>query len=68
MSTMTLSNKSHPPHWGQAGVPRQVDSRSVPYPLPTLPSPSSYGDGYRADYDVDRYRANLPVAPDYLQA
>lgn len=58
--------------WGQSGVPRQVDSRRVPYPLSTVPSASSYGDGYgggyRADYDVDRYRANLPVAPEYIQA
>ena len=58
--------------WGPYGAPRQVDSRRVPYHLPTLPSASSYGDGYgggyRADYDVDRYRSNLPVSPDYIQA
>ena len=59
--------------WRQAGVPRPVYSRRVPYPVPTMPSASSYGDGYgggyRADYDVDGYRANLPpVAPDYIQA
>ena len=58
--------------WGPSVAPRVVDSRRVPYPLPTLPSPSSdgdgYGGGYRADYDVDRYRANQPLAPDYIQA
>ncbi|MDM7952707.1 MAG: hypothetical protein QUV07_05770 [Cyanobium sp. CZS 25K] len=59
--------------WGQSsGVPRQLDSRRVPYPLPSLPSPSSYGDGYgggyQADYDVDRYRASGPVSSDYIQA
>ena len=59
--------------WGQPyGTPRAVDSRRVPYPVPTLPDPSSYGDGYgggyRADYDVDRYRASAPGGSDYLQA
>jgi hypothetical protein len=59
--------------WNQPyGYPQPVDSRRVPYPVPTLPSASSYGDGYgggyRADYDANRYRANLPVAPDYIQA
>ena len=58
--------------WGPSGIPRQVDSRRVPYPVPTLPNPSSYGDGYgggyRADYDVDRYWANVPVGPGYIQA
>lgn len=59
--------------WGQPyGSPRSVDSRRVPYPLPTLPAPSSYGDGsgggYRADYDVDRYRASGPAGSEYLEA
>ena len=44
----------------------------MPYPVRTLPSPSSYGSGYsggyRADYDVNRYGRNVPVDPDYIQA
>ncbi|KEF41254.1 MAG: hypothetical protein ER33_12505 [Cyanobium sp. CACIAM 14] len=59
--------------WNQPyGQPAPVQTRRVPYPLPALPSPSSYGDGYGggylADYDTNRYRANVPADPDYIQA
>lgn len=59
--------------WNQPYRPSQpVSSQRVPYPVPTLPSPAAYGDGYgggyRADYDANRYRANMPVSQDYIQA
>ncbi len=60
--------------WGYApGYSRPSDVRRVPYPVRTVPSPASYGDGYgggyRSDYDANRYRANLPQQDsEYLQA
>lgn len=58
------------------GYAQPVQSRAVPYPVRTLPSPHSYGDGYgggysdryRADYDTNRYGSNVPADPNYIQA
>jgi hypothetical protein len=52
--------------WNQPyGRPQPVNIQRVPYPVP---SAAPYGNGYRADYDTDRYRAYGPVDNEYIQA